>query len=76
MNGKRNGKGKKFYRNDKLRFEGKYLNGRKWNGKGYNINSNMEYEIKGGNGYIKEYYDNGNLKYEGVYFSGEIIYVQ
>ena len=35
LNGERNGKGKLYYDNDKLKFEGKYINGRIWNGKGY-----------------------------------------
>ena len=32
MNGRRNGKGKEYYRGS-LRFEGEYLNGKRWNGK-------------------------------------------
>ena len=38
LNGKRNGKGKEYYYNDNLKFDGEYLDGNKWNGKGYNIN--------------------------------------
>ena len=34
LNGKRNGKGKEYYHNCKLKFEGIFLNGKKWNGKG------------------------------------------
>ena len=37
---KRNGKGKE-YDGGILRFEGEYLNGNKWNGKGYDINNNI-----------------------------------
>ena len=51
----RNGKGKEYYKNGKLLFEGEYLNGKKWNGKGYNIYGKMEFEIKDGKGNIKEY---------------------
>ena len=36
IQGKRNGKGKEYYDNGKLKFEGEYLNGKNWNGKGYN----------------------------------------
>ena len=39
----RNGKGKKYYKNGKLKFEGEYSNGMKWNGKGYDINNNIVY---------------------------------
>jgi len=56
LNGEKNGKGKEFYcKNDKLKFEGEYYNGKSWNGNGYNINSNVEFEIKDGKGNIKEY---------------------
>jgi len=77
-NGIRNGKGKeydnngKYYYNGNLIFEGEYSNGKRWNGNGYNINGNKEFEIKHGEGYIKEYYKNGKLKYEGEYKNGEI----
>ena len=62
LNGKRNGKGKKYYCDGFLEFEGEYLNGKKWTGKGYNKNSKIEYEIKGGKGHIKEYFYNYELK--------------
>ena len=48
LNRKRNGKGKEYYKNGRLRFEGEYLNGKIWNGEGYNINGDMEFEIKYG----------------------------
>ena len=53
LNGERNGKGKEYYINENLKFEGEYLKGKKWNGKGYNINGNKEYEIKYGKENIK-----------------------
>ena len=34
FNGKRNGKGKEYNTDEKIIFEGDYLNGEKWNGKG------------------------------------------
>ena len=71
LNGKRNGKGKQKYDNGELEFEGEYLNGKIWNGKGYNINGNLEFEIKNGNGNIKEYYTNGELMFEGEYLNGK-----
>ena len=45
INGKKNGKGKEFFNNgnNKLMFEGYYLNNKKWNGKGYDINGNIIY---------------------------------
>ena len=59
LNGKRNGKGKEYYYDGKLKFKGEYLNGKKWNGKVYNKNGKVDYEIKEGNGKGKEYYEIG-----------------
>ena len=70
LNGKRNGKGKE-YNNDLLIFEGEYLKGERWNGKGFNINNEKEFEIKNGKGYIKEYDYNCILEFEGEYLNGE-----
>ena len=45
MNGKRNGKGKEYWNNGKLKFEGKYLNGeRNGNGKEYNFFGKLIFE--------------------------------
>ena len=55
-----------------LKFEGKYLNGKKWYGKGYDTNNKIAYEIKDGNGKLKEYNYDGKLKFEGEYLNGEI----
>ena len=62
---------------EKLIFEGKYLNGKKWNGKGkeYDYDGKLEFEgeyLKGKrNGKGKEYYDNDKLIFEGEYLNGE-----
>ena len=55
LNGRRNGKGKEYYSNSNIKFDGEYLNGAIWNGNGYNINGNMEFEIKDRKGNIKQY---------------------
>ena len=71
LNGKRNGKGEEYDKNGNLRFEGEYLNGIKWNGKGYDAKGYEEFEIKEGKGIVKEYnWFNGNLIYEGEYING------
>ena len=63
-------KEKNFDKN--IRFEGEYLRGKKWNGKGYDKINNMVYEIKGGKGLAKEYdYFNDNILFEGEYINGE-----
>ena len=56
MDGERwNGKITEYYVNDVLKLKGEYLNGKLWNGKGYNRDGNFKYEIKNGKGYIKIY---------------------
>ena len=81
LNGERNGKGKEYYygyssifgntSGHKLKFEGDYLKGKKWNGKGFDKKGNVTYELNNGCGIVKEYYDNGNLEYEEEYLNGE-----
>ena len=79
INGELNGKCKEYFDDDdddnkKLLFEGEYKKGKKWNGKGYDINGNIVYELKNGRGYIKEYEPNHSklcLKYEGNLLNGE-----
>ena len=48
-----------------------YLNGKRWNGKGFDVNNNLIYELKDGKGYIKEYDSHGELKFEGEYLNGK-----
>ena len=68
---------------NKLKFNGEYLNGNRWNGKYYNIDGNIEFEfgtliyegeylynMKNGKG--KEYNYNGKLEFEGEYINGKI----
>ena len=37
---------------------------KKWNGKGYDKNGNIIYELINGNGKVKEYNEYGNLTFE------------
>ena len=59
--GKKNGRAIEYFEGGKLRFFGEYLNDKIWNGKGYNINGELVYEIKNGIGLIEEYDFKGNL---------------
>ena len=71
LNGEKNGKGKEYEQyNNRLLFEGEYLNGKKWNGIFYNIYSDEIFLLKDGKGFIKEFYNNGDLKFEGEYLNG------
>jgi len=61
----------KFYVNKKLEYEGEFLLDKKWNGKGYDENSNIIYELINGSGRVKEYYNSGELKFVGEYLNGK-----
>ena len=56
---------------NKLKFEGEYLNGKKWIGKGFNNKGEIDFEIKEGNGKGREYNYDGKLKFEGEYLDGK-----
>ena len=83
MDGERNGKGKEYNHKGELIFEGEFLNGKRWNGKGkieefyYNsssIESEFEGEYKDGkiwNGKRKEYYKSNELKFDVEYLNGK-----
>ena len=71
-NGELNGKCKEYYSNQNLSFEGGYKNGKKWNGKEYDLNGNIIFELNNGKGHIKEYYYNKDeLIFECDYLNGE-----
>ena len=70
--GLKNGNGIKYNYYKNLLFEGEYLNGLKWNGKGYDDKNNVIYELKNGNGKVKEYDIYSNLLFEGEYLNGNI----
>ena len=53
-----------------MEYEGEYLYNQKWNGKGYDENGNIIYELIKGNGKGKEYYC-GILEFEGEYLNGK-----
>ena len=72
FNGKRNGQGKEYDDfNHKIIFEGEYSNGKRLNGKGYDGNGNVIYELIGGKGIIKEFHFGDRIKYEGEYLNGK-----
>ena len=61
MNGEKNGKGKEYFKNGKIKYEGEFLNGKYLNGKLYDENNNI-YEIKNGKALIKELINDVVLK--------------
>ena len=71
VNGKRNGKGKEYYINSEIKFEGIYLFGSKYKGKGYDTNGAIIYELKDWKGYIKEVNKFNNIIFEGEYPIGK-----
>ena len=72
-NKKRKGQGKEYYDDNRVKYEGEFLNGKRWNGKIYSYKNGSEIiqELKEGRGLLKEYYDDGSLKFEGEYLNGE-----
>ena len=76
MNGKRNGKGKEYYDNGHLKFEGEYLNGEKHGiVKEYYNYGHLKFEgeyLNGKrNGKGKNYDYNYDLEFEGEYLKGQ-----
>ena len=77
INGKKNGNGKEYFSNGNIKFEGKFKDNMEWEGKGYNNNGDLEYELKDGNikdknnGKYKQYSFDGNLEYEGEILNGQ-----
>ena len=53
------------------KFEGNYSNGKQWNGKGYDKNNKVIYELKDGKGFVKELSPHDTLMFEGEYINGE-----
>ena len=70
-NGKRNGKGKEYYKDGKLRFEGEYLNRVRLNGKLYDNYGNFYCDLNNLNGLVKKYSLRGELEFEGEYLNGK-----
>jgi len=75
INGERNGKGKNYYYDNKLEFEGEYLYNYKKKGKRYYIDGQLEFEgeylfNKKWNG--KGYDINGNKIYELINGNGKV----
>ena len=72
FNNKSHGQGKEYYNvGNKISYEGEFRNDKKWEGKGFNINGDIEYIIKNGSGKVKEYIEKGQLILEGEYLKGE-----
>ena len=77
LNGRRNGKGKLYFRNKDIEFDGEYLKGKR-NGKGKEYDSDdhliFEGEYLNGkkwNGKEKKYHFTGDLVHEGEYTNGK-----
>ena len=55
-----------------MEYEGEFLYHKKWNGKGYDENGNILYELINGTGKVKEYnVYTGKLQFEGEYLNGK-----
>ena len=52
-------------------FEGEYIYGKRWKGNIYDINGNLEFEIKYGCGIWKEYDNRDKLRFLGNFLNNE-----
>ena len=85
--GKKNGKGKQYYIDHDVIFEGEFLNNERWNGRvnelihKFRKDSDDHFDFrfvgeyingqKKGKKIVIEYYNNGNKKFEGEYLNGK-----
>ena len=69
LNGKKNGTGIEYYEENKIKFIGEYLKGKKIKGEGYSPKGKLIYKID--NGKIEEYFINGKIKFKGEYLEGK-----
>ena len=60
-----NGRGKEYYKDNKIQFEGEYFNGKRWNGNVYDKDCNKISSIRYGKGFVKKYDYYGNLEFYG-----------
>ena len=64
--------GKEFFWNGVIQYDGNYINNKKWNGIGYDINQRQIYNIiNGACDNVVEYDDYGQIIYEGPYKNGD-----
>ena len=74
LNGEKHGKGKEYYSDGKLKFEGFYKYGKKWDGKTYEqytfVNNNQVYDLIDGKGHFKESIF-ADHNFEGEFLNGE-----
>ena len=73
LNGERNGKGKEYFlQGQGLLFEGEFLEGKRWTGKGYDENLNVVLELNNGKGKGKQFsYLTKRLLYDGEFLNGK-----
>ena len=69
IGGKKSGKGKEYYLNGNVKFEGDFLNGKKVSGIGYDIKGNLAFKLNKNSAY--DYFNNGILKFSGEYYNGK-----
>ena len=76
MNGEKNGEGKEYDNDGKVKYEGQYKNGKKWNGEGweyYSNNKKCKYQYINGNYFMSGVIEpNNTFLNEGYYVSGII----
>ena len=67
----RNGKGKEYYDNGALKFDGEYLDSKQIIGTKYDRNGAIIYQLNNMNGIGKEYNNQNMVLFEGEYLNGK-----
>ena len=71
-NGEKNGKGTLYNGYSTKIFDGEFLNGKTWTGKGYDADSNVVLELKDGKGFMKKFNEEKILIIDSEYLNGEL----
>ena len=70
LNVQKNGKGREYYKNGKIKFEGEFILDVKWNGNMFDPYGNFIFKMSNGEGNGKEYDNDGYLIYDGESLNG------
>ena len=71
LNNYKDGLGKEYFENGNISFQGEYINERRWNGKGYNMEGKEVFEIKNGRGFGTIYNSDGTKNFKGHFINGK-----
>ena len=73
LNGLRNGEGREYYDNLRIKYEGEYLNDKRWNGILYDYKGKKKYDIKEGKEEIIN--ENGSIYYDTIFINSKCLFL-